>query len=170
MRMTLSRVLIGVGVLVFVLGIGTLEVLSQRVRVDPAATAPHRAAGGAPEPSWDSLAPRDDLLSLDADRATDSEAPTLEVDGARKGAAQVGRLTVLEVNQKDRRLLSLNARGQVLAAEVSNEAMVITEDRKAADLGLVKPGDIVRVEASQGQIHKIVVLRAAWQEITSQER
>ncbi len=169
MRMTLSRVLIGVGVLVFVLGIGTLEVLSQRVRVDPAATA-HRAAGGAPEPSWDSLAPRDDLLSLDADRATDSEAPTLEVDGARKGAAQVGRLTVLEVNQKDRRLLSLNARGRVLAAEVSNEAVVITEDRKAADLGLVKPGDIVRVEASQGQIHKIVVLRAAWQEITSQER
>ncbi|HET9925246.1 MAG TPA: hypothetical protein VFS98_14105 [Methylomirabilota bacterium] len=168
MRITWSRVLIGVGVLVFLLGIGTLEVLSQRVRVDPAATA-LRAAGGAPEPSWDSLAPRDDLLSLEADRATDSEAATPGVEGARQGASPVGRLTVLEVNQKDRRL-SLNARGRILAAEVSNEAVVIMEDRKAADLGLVKPGDIVSVEASEGQIHKIVVLRPAWQEITSQER
>jgi hypothetical protein len=169
MCITWSRVLIGVGVLVFLLGIGTLEVLSQRVRVDPAATA-LRAAGGAPEPSWDSLAPRDDLLSLEADRATDSEAATPGVEGARQGASPVGRLTVLEVNQKDRRLLSLNARGRIFAAEVSNEAVVITEDRKAADLGLVKPGDIVSVEASEGQIHKIVVLRPAWQEITRQER
>ncbi len=108
MRITWSRVLIGVGMLVCLLSIGTLEVLSQRIRVDPAATAP-RADGGAPEPSWDSLAPRDDLLSLEADPAADS------------------------------------------------------------DLGLVKPGDIVRVEPSHGQIQKILVLRTAWQEITSPE-
>jgi hypothetical protein len=169
MRITWSQVLIGVGMLVCVLGIGSLEVLSQRVRVDPAATAP-RAAGGSPELSWDSLAPRDDLLGLEAESAADSEAATPGVEGARKGAAPVGRLTVLEVNEKDRRLLSLNARGRVLAGEVSNGAVVITEDRKAADLGLVKPGDIIRVEPSRGLIQKIVVLRTAWQEITSPER
>lgn len=168
MGTTWGRVLVGIAVVACLLGLGALEVLSQRVRVDPAATA-LRASGGAPELAWDSLAPREDILSLEAERAADLEA-TPGVEGARRGAAPMGRLTVLEVNEKDRRLLSLTARGRVLAAEVSNEAVVIAEDRKTGDLSLVKPGDIVRVEPSQGQIQKIVVLRTAWQEITSPER
>lgn len=133
MGVTWGRVLVGIGVLACFLGIGALEVLSQRVRVDPAATTAVRSEGVRPEPSGDSLAlHHDDLLSLEADPA-DSEAPTPGVARIRPGA---GRLIVLEV----------------------------------ADLAFLKPGDVIRIEPSNGQIQRIVLLRPAWREMTSPEQ
>lgn len=167
MSMTWGRVLVGIGVLASLLGIGALEVLSQRVRVDPAATAALRSEGVAPEPSGDSLAlDHDDLLGLDADPVNPG-APTPGVGGTPAGA---GRLTVLEVDEKDRRLLSMTGRGRVFTTEVSNEAVVVTEDRKRADLAFLKPGDVIRIEPSNGQIQRIVLLRPAWRELTSPEQ
>jgi flagellar motor switch protein FliM len=51
--------------------------------------------------------------------------------------------------------------------EVSNEAVVVTEGRRVADLAALKPGDVIRIEPANGQIQRIVVLRPAWREMTS---
>ena len=53
---------------------------------------------------------------------------------------------------------------------MSNEAVVVTEDRKVADLAFLKPGDVIRIEPSNGQIQRIVLLRPAWREMTSPEQ
>jgi hypothetical protein len=159
---TWGRVLLGIAVAACLLGLGALEVLSQRVRVDTAATTAVRSEGVRPEPSGDALAlHHDDLLGLEADTAVTSEAPALGVARTRTG------LIVLEIDEKDRRLSSLTARGRVLMTEVSNEAVVVTEGRRVADLAALKPGDVIRIEPANGQIQRIVVLRPAWREMTS---
>jgi len=159
---TWGRVLLGIAVVVCLLGLGALEVLSQRVRVDTAATTAVRSEGVRPEPSGDALAlHHDDLLGLEADPAVNSEAPASGVLRTRTG------LIVLEIDEKDRRLSSLTARGRVLMTEVSNEAVVVTEGRRVADLAALKPGDVIRIEPAHGQIQRIVVLRPAWREMTS---
>jgi len=112
-----GRVLAGSVVVVLLLALGSLEVFSGRVRVDPSSP-----------------------------------------------------LTVLEVDKDARRLLSVNGLGRVRVAEVSNEAVVVTEDKKAADLALLTVGDLIRVESSNGRIQRIVVLRHAWHETESPEQ
>jgi hypothetical protein len=66
MSATWGRVLVGIAVVACLLGLGALEVLSQRVRVDPVATTGVRSEGVGPEPSGDALAlQHDDLLGLE---------------------------------------------------------------------------------------------------------
>jgi len=165
MGTTWGRVLVGIAVAACLLGLGALEVLSQRVRVDTPATTAVGSEGVRPEPSGDALALyHDNLLGLEAGPAMDSEAPASGI--ARTGTG----LVVLAIDEKDRRLSSLTAMGGVLTTEVSSEAVVITEGRKAADLTALKPGDVIRIEPSSGQIQRIVVLRPVWREITSPEQ
>lgn len=164
MGSTWGRVLLGIAVVACLLGLGALEVVSQRVRVDTAATTAVRSEGVRAEPSGDALAlHHDDLLGLEADPAN-SEAPASGVARTRTG------LIVLEIDEKDRRLSSLTARGRVLMTEVSNEAVVVTEGRRVADLAALKPGDVIRIEPTNGQIQRIVVLRPAWRQMTSPEQ
>lgn len=159
---TWGRVLLGIAVAACLLGLGALEVLSQRVRVDTVAPTAVRSEGVRPEPSGDALAlHHDDLLGLEADGAVSSEAPAPGV--ARTPAG----LVVLEIDEKDRRLSSLTARGRVLMTEVSHEAVVVTEGRRVADLAALKPGDVIRIEPASGQIQRIVVLSPAWREMAS---
>jgi hypothetical protein len=47
--------------------------------------------------------------------------------------------------------------------------MVITDDETGADLGCLNPGDIIRVNEVDGRPAEIVVLRRAWEELTSPE-
>jgi len=168
MGTTWGRVLVGIAVVACLLGLGALEVLSQRVRVDTPATTAVRAEGIHPEPSGDALAlHHDTLLGLDADPAMDWKAPASDIVRIRTGA---GRLVVLEIDEKDRRLSSMTARGRVFTTEVSSEAVVVTEGRRAANLALLKPGDVIRIEPADGQIQRIVVLRSAWRKVTSPDR
>jgi hypothetical protein len=51
----------------------------------------------------------------------------------------------------------------------SKQALVVTEVEARADLGILNPGDIVKVEPAAGPVQKIVVLRRAWEEIASPE-
>ena len=46
---------------------------------------------------------------------------------------------------------------------------MVTEDESRADLGLINPGDIIKVESNAGRPEKIVVVRRAWEEHTSPE-
>lgn len=162
MSVTWGRVLVGGVVVVCLLGVGVLEVVSERVRVDGARRVLPRPADLRTEPSWDPAG-----LDLSAG---DAEAPAPAPAGGLTSAVQTGRLTVLEVDETAHRLVSLNGTGRVLVTDAGRDTLVVTENGKAASLGLVKPGDVVRVEPTSGSPRRIVVLRRGWQELESPER
>ena len=159
MSKTWGRITVVIAVVVCLLAVGALEVLSQRVRVNVALTTPRSSDGIRPEPSWDVLVAPHDILSLEADQSADEGGgPALGLSRA----VQAGRLTVLEVNEKDRWLLSVNGRGRILTTVVSQEA--------APALSHLKRGDVIKVDPPRGQAERIVVLRQAWEEMTSPEQ
>jgi hypothetical protein len=53
---------------------------------------------------------------------------------------------------------------------VSTTTVVVTENERAAGLAVLRPGDVIRVEAPHGPIQRIVVLRNGWHEEESLER
>ncbi len=88
MGATWGRVVVGIAVVACLLGLGALEVLSQRVRVDTATTTAVPSEGVRPEPSGDALALyHDELLGLEAGPVMDSAAPASGV--ARPGAGLI---------------------------------------------------------------------------------
>ena len=141
MSATTVRVLIGSVIAACVLGIGALEVVSERVHVDPGSTVGQGAA--------------------------DASSPQV---AEMSRAVQMGRDTVLNVDPSARRVLSVTGTGQVRVSDVSKSATVVTEETQGANLSLLKPGDVIRVEAPRGQIQRIVVLRRGGQELESPEK
>jgi hypothetical protein len=158
MSTTTVRVLIAIVVTACLLGIGALEVLSERVRVEPASTTAQRAPEGGPDSSPAYLADFD---------VREEPGPS---PAQLSGAVQMGRQTVLNVDSATRRVLSVTGTGQVRVSEVNRGTLVLTEERQDAGLALLKPGDVIRVEPRHGQIQRIVVLRRGWQELESPEK
>ena len=158
MSTTTVRVLIGSVIAACVLGIGALEVVSQRVPVDLASTAAQGAPAGEPSPA----------------SASDSDLEFREEPGPSPaqmtGALQMGRQTVVNVDPAARRFLSLTGTGQVRMSEVSTRTQVVTEETRGVGLALLRPGDVIRVEAPRGEIQGILVLRRGWQELESPEK
>jgi hypothetical protein len=151
MSTTTIRVLIGIVVAACLLAIGALEVLSERVRVDLASTTAQRAPDGGLD-----LSPAYLADSEVREEPGPSPAPL-------SGAVQTGWQTVLTVDPAAGRFLSLTGTGQVRVSEVSKGALVVTEETQGARLALLRPGDVIRVEAPHGQIRRIVVLQRALQ-------
>ncbi len=81
---------------------------------------------------------------------------------------QVSRLTVVEVNKEAGRVRVRDA-ADVCSDLSCQGAVVVTDEVQRADLELLNPGDIIKVEAREGHAQKIVVLRRAWDEIASPE-
>jgi hypothetical protein len=164
MSVTWRQVLAGSSVAVILLGLGVLELVSQRAPVD----AFSRTASN-PGSEWanpgallkQEPGPPADWAAVESALAPDHKNLT--------AAIQAGRMTVLKVNREANQIVSLNSEGRVRVTGVSNNIMVVTEDKKGADLALLNPGDIIQVEPRDGQIQRIVVLRRAWQETTSPE-
>ena len=164
MSVTWQRVLAGSSVVAILLGLGVVELVSHRSRVDafsrtgsnlaseqatPAALLKQELAPLADwEPAWSAVAP--DRKNLTA-------------------AIQTGRMTVLKVNREANQIVALNSEGRVRVTGVSNKAVVVTEDKKAADLTLLNAGGVIQVEPRDGQVQRIRVLRHAWHETTSPE-
>ena len=174
MSVTWRRVLAGSAVVAILLGIGgVLEIVSNRVRVDAFSTTGSNPGDERTTPRQDFLITQEALLNLELGPPTAWEAAGSAVAQDQEnlaGVIQTGRMTVLEVNKEARQIVSLNSVGRVRVAEVSNKAMVVTEDKKAADLALLNAGDLIQVEPRDGQIQRIVVLRRAWQETASPEQ
>jgi hypothetical protein len=148
------RVLIAGVIAACLLGVAALEVVSERVRVDLSSTAVQGVL--------DSTAvPRADLEF----REEPDQAPS-----HLTGALQAGRHTVLNVDPDSRRALSPTGTSQVSASEAGKGAPVVTDEAQGAGLALLKPGDIVKVEAPHEQILKIVVLRSGWGELERPEK
>ncbi len=152
------RVLIGSVVAACVLGIGALEVVSERVHVDPSSPSAQRAPGGesASSPAY--------VADLEFREEPGPSAARLST------AVQTARDTVLNVDPAARRFLSVTGTGQVRVSEVSKGTPVVTEETQGAGLAQLKPGDVIRVEAPHGPIQRIVVLRRGWQELESPEK
>ena len=158
MSTTTVRVLIGSVVAACLLGIGALEVVSERVRVHPTSTAAQRAPDGGASASSAYLA--------DTEVWEEPSASPAQLSGA----VQMGRQTVVNVDPAAQRFLSLTGTGQVRVSEVGKGTLVVTEERQGAGLALLQPGDVIRVEVPYGQIQRIVVLRRGWQELESPEK
>lgn len=81
---------------------------------------------------------------------------------------QKSRLTVVSVDKAAGRLRVRDDAD--LCSDLSCQgSLVVTEGESKADLGLINPGDIIKVESKDGRAEKIVVVRRAWQEFGSPE-
>ncbi len=81
---------------------------------------------------------------------------------------QKSRLTVVSVDKAAGRLRVRDDAD--LCSDLSCQgSLVVTEEDSKADLGLINPGDIIKVESKDGRAEKIVVVRHAWEEFGSPE-
>lgn len=86
---------------------------------------------------------------------------------------QVHRMTVLEVKKEAGQIYYLDANGSKKVVEFANGAetpLVVTDTTRKADLSLLRPGDLVKVEMKNGLAHRIIVLRRGADEIASPEK
>ena len=155
MSMTTAKVLVGSVMVAGLLGLGALEVVSERL--------PSPVVGGG-VPAGEPGSPPAYVPDLEF-REEPSPSPT-----QMSGAVQMGRDTVLSVDPAARRFRALTGTGHVRVSDVSKGTLVVTEEAQAGGLGLLMPGDVIRVEAPHGQVHRIVVLRRGWQELESPEK
>ena len=81
---------------------------------------------------------------------------------------QKSRLTVVEVDKKAGRL-RVRDDSEMSTDLTCHGSLVVTEEESRADLDLINPGDIIKVESKAGRPEKIVVVRRAWNEIGSPE-
>ena len=81
---------------------------------------------------------------------------------------QKSRLTVVEVDKAAGRL-RVRDDSEVCTDLTCHGSMVVTDEESRADLGLINPGDIIKVESKAGRPEKIVVVRRAWNEFGSPE-
>ena len=81
---------------------------------------------------------------------------------------QKSRLTVVEVDKGAGRL-RVRDDSETCSDLACHGSLVVTEEASRADLGLINPGDIIKVESKAGRPEKIVVVRRAWGEHTSPE-
>ena len=81
---------------------------------------------------------------------------------------QKSRLTVVEVNKAAGRL-RVRDDAEKCTDLTCHGALVVTDELSGADLGLINPGDIIKVEFQEGGPQKIVVVRRAWEEHASPE-
>ena len=82
---------------------------------------------------------------------------------------QHSRLTVVEVDKIRGRLRVRGPADACTDLACSDQAVVVAEGEMRADLALVNPGDIIKIEPAAGPAERIVVLRRAWEEIASPE-
>ena len=81
---------------------------------------------------------------------------------------QKSRLTVIEVDKGGGRL-RVRDDSEMCTDLTCQGSLVVTEEESRADLGLINPGDIIKVESNAGRPEKIVVVRRAWEEYASPE-
>jgi len=82
---------------------------------------------------------------------------------------QQSRVVVVEVDKSRGRLRVRGAADACTDLSCSEQALVVTVGEAEADLDLLNPGDIVKIEPGAGSVERIVVVRRAWEEIASPE-
>jgi len=82
---------------------------------------------------------------------------------------QQSRVTVIEVDKSRGRLRVRGTADACTDLSCSEKVLVVTDEETQADLDLLNPGDIVKIEPGAGSVERIVVVRRAWEEIASPE-
>ncbi len=82
---------------------------------------------------------------------------------------QQSRLMVVQVDKDQGRLRVQGAGDACTELSCREQTLVVTDEGAVADLGVLNPGDIVKVESAAGRAERIVVLRRAWEEWASPE-
>ena len=82
---------------------------------------------------------------------------------------QESRLMIVEVDKSRGRVRVRGAADACTDLSCSEQALVVTDEGTKADLDLLNPGDIVKIEPATGPAEKIVVVRRVWEEIASPE-
>ena len=79
------------------------------------------------------------------------------------------RLIVVETDKSRGRVRVRGEAGACTDLACSEHTLVVTDEGVKADLGALNPGDIVKVEPTDGRLERIVVVRRAWEELASPE-
>jgi len=82
---------------------------------------------------------------------------------------QHSRLIVVGVDPATRNIRVKNESNACTDLTCGERTLVVSEEGVGPDLGVLNPGDIVRVEESAGRAERIVVVRRVWDELTSPE-
>ncbi|HLC41397.1 MAG TPA: hypothetical protein VJO34_07180 [Methylomirabilota bacterium] len=82
---------------------------------------------------------------------------------------QQSRLTVVAIDKENGRLRVKQQEGQCSDLTCHGEAVVVADDGTRGDLDLLNPGDIIRVEPAIDRPERVIVVRRAWDELTSPE-
>jgi hypothetical protein len=86
--------------------------------------------------------------------------------GSLSDSIQASRMTVLDVRKDTGQFFCLEHHRWT---SIGN-AMVVRDDVRRTDVGLMSPGDVVKVERQNGHVSKVVVLRLASEVAASPER
>ncbi len=80
------------------------------------------------------------------------------------------RMSVVSVDTSTGKVIVRGSDDTCRDLSCSGATVVATEETEKPDLGLLLPGDVIKVQAGRdGSPEKIVVLRRAWQETESPE-
>jgi len=82
---------------------------------------------------------------------------------------QASRVMIVAVDKSRGRVRVRGAADACTDLSCSEQALVVTDEGAKADLDLLNPGDIVKIEPATGPAEKIVVVRRVWEEIASPE-
>lgn len=82
---------------------------------------------------------------------------------------QQNRLIVVAVDQASGRVRVKSAAEACTDLSCSPETLVVSDEGSSTDLHTLNPGDIVKLEGKTGAPQRIVVVRRAWDELTSPE-
>ncbi len=82
---------------------------------------------------------------------------------------QQSRVMVVEVDKERGRLRVKGTADACTDLSCAEQALVVTDEGARADLALLNPGDIVKIEPATGRAERIVVVRRVWEEIASPE-
>lgn len=156
MNLTIGRVLIALAVAVGLLALAGLEMMTERAGMDRAAVSALDSGAVDRDPVWDTISP--------------AESPNPALDAGHLAMAGQGRLTVLDVDEKAGRLVSVNGSGRVLESEVDRRTVVVTQGKPVGRVALLQAGDVIRLEPATGQVQTIVLVQHAGRQLESPDQ
>ncbi len=84
-------------------------------------------------------------------------------------ALQQERRIVVAVDSTQGRVRVKSAADMCSDLSCTGETLVCCDEGTGPDLGALNPGDVVKLEGPEGRPERIVVVRRAWDELTSPE-
>ena len=82
---------------------------------------------------------------------------------------RLNRMIVVAVDRESGRVRVKEASDACTELSCSGETLIVSDEGASTDLQILNPGDIVKLEGKTESPRRIVVVRRAWDELTSPE-